>query len=117
MLSAHLQTDVDSRQHSRLNVHCRARIRIGKREYAGFLMNISEGGARIFTQTPIRETGPVLLKLPDLPPRWGMLRWIESHGGGVSFQLKLDGDMLEEWARLRTEWLRAGPRPYHRSGA
>lgn len=51
------QVDRDNRQFARLEVRCRARIRIGNREYAGYIENISEGGARIVTLGPITDFG------------------------------------------------------------
>ena len=56
------------RRFSRHQIQCRARICIAKRHYAGYLQNISRGGAKLRTITPIRRLGDVLLRLPDLPP-------------------------------------------------
>lgn len=99
---------VDDRQFPRLNIRCRARIRIGNREYAGFVQNLSEGGARFATLTAVRGSGPVLLKMPDLPARWGTLCWTESHGGGVSFRMNLDGETLSAWAHARVAGVNSG---------
>jgi hypothetical protein len=35
---------------------------IGSRHYAGYLHNISRGGAKLRTITPIRKVGAVLLR-------------------------------------------------------
>lgn len=78
-----------------------ARIRIGKRAYAGYVEDISEGGARIVTLTPIREHGPVTMTVPDLRPIAGDLRWSDGCVGGVQFLLKLDADLLHEWLGRR----------------
>jgi hypothetical protein len=91
----------DRRESPRLNYRCRARIRIGKREYAGYVEDISNGGARIRTLSPIRETGPVCLIMPDLPPLRGHIRWMEAQGGGVCFSMSVCASVLEEWARSR----------------
>lgn len=93
----------EKRQFSRRDMRCRARIRIGSREYAGFVENISEGGARIVTLSPMLDSGKVQLRLPDLPPQWAELRWVESNGGGISFCLKLDKNVLEQWALTREQ--------------
>jgi len=89
------------REHARLAVQARARIRIGKRSYAGYIENISEGGARIVTLTPIRRSGPVTITVPDLKPLRGDLRWSDGCVGGVQFLLKLDAKALHHWLGLR----------------
>lgn len=89
------------RESPRLSLRCRARIRIGKREYAGYVEDISRGGARIRTLTPVRGAGPVCLIIPDLPAMRGHFRWMEPRGGGVSFTVGMCGSALEEWARSR----------------
>jgi hypothetical protein len=89
------------REFERLNVHARAKIRIGKRAYAGFIENISQGGARIVTVTSIREIAPVSVIVPDLPPMSGTLRWVNGSEAGVQFHLKLNADVLSEWLGRR----------------
>lgn len=91
----------DRRDCPRRNFRCRARIRIGKREYAGYVEDISNAGARIRTLSPIRGTGPVCLIIPDLPPIRGHIRWTEPRGGGVCFSMSVSGPVLAEWARSR----------------
>ena len=89
------------REFERLGVQARAKIRIGKRAYAGYVENISEGGARIVTLTPIRDTGKVIVTVPDLRPLGGELRWSRGCIGGVQFRLKLDRQTLDSWLALR----------------
>lgn len=91
----------DRRNSRRLSCRCRARIRIGKREYAGHVEDISSGGVRIRTLTPIRGTGAVRLMVPDLPPIRGEIRWIEPHRGGVCFSLSIPESALARWVRSR----------------
>lgn len=93
----------DMREFSRLNVHCPARIRIGNRQYAAYVQNISEGGVRFTTLSPIREVGPVLLQLPDLPPVRGQVRWNSASEAGIAFHLKLDSELFRKWAGQRTD--------------
>lgn len=89
------------REFARLGVQARARIRIGKRAYAGYVENISEGGARIVTLTPIRDSGRVIVAVPDLKPLSGDLRWSNGCIGGVRFALRLDSEVLHQWLSLR----------------
>ena len=89
------------RRFPRFEVQCRARIIIGTRHYAGYLHNISRGGARLRTITPIRKLGCVLLRLPDLRPLQCQLQWTDSFHAGVSFELPLSRSELSAWARGR----------------
>jgi hypothetical protein len=75
------------RNFRRYEIQYPARILIGTRQYAGLLQNISPGGARLRTMTPIRKTRKVLLRLPDLPPLPFQLRWTHSYSAGVAFEL------------------------------
>lgn len=90
------------RQYERIDIQCRARIVIGRRHYAGYLHNISRGGAKLRTITPIRKIGTVILTLPDLPPLRCQLCWADSYNAGVAFELPLPRQDLSRWARART---------------
>lgn len=93
------------REFRRYNVQCRARIRIGNRQYAGYIHNISQGGAKLRTITPIRRLGTVILRLPDLPPLCCRLRWTDSFHAGVSFEMLLSASELSRWAKARSSLL------------
>jgi hypothetical protein len=90
------------RKSHRHEIRCRARIVIGARHYAGYLHNISQGGARLSTISPISRAGDVVLTLPDLPPLRCRLRWSDSHNAGVAFELLLPGSLLAAWLRERS---------------
>lgn len=92
----------DVRQFARFPTRCRARMQIGNRHYAGYVENLSQGGAKLNTFTPIRVAGNVLLRIPDLPPLRGELRWVKGSAGGVAFSLILSPERLSEWTRTRT---------------
>lgn len=94
--------DPQRREFPRFRILCRARIRIGNRQYAGYLHNISQGGAKLRTLTPIRRLGNVILRLPDLPALRCQLRWMDSYNAGVAFELPLAPQMLSDWARTRS---------------
>ena len=91
----------DRRTYPRLAIQCRARIVIGSRHYAGYLHNISRGGAKLRTITPIRKFGAVLLRLPDLPPLRCQLKWSDSYNAGVAFECALTRSAIATWARGR----------------
>ena len=93
---------VSRRQLPRYPVQCAARIRIGNRQYAGYIDNISVGGARLRTISPIRRLGEVVLRLPDLPPLQCTLRWTDAYNAGVLFALTLSSEDLARWAESRS---------------
>ena len=91
----------DRRQFARFDVQCRARIRIGTRQYAGYIHNISRGGARLRTISPIRRLGTVILRLPDLPPLRCRLCWTDAYHAGVLFEMALPQNELRQWTKSR----------------
>ena len=101
MATAPTDEALSKREFERLSVQARAKIRIGKRAYAGYIENISEGGACIVTLSPIKDTGPVIVTVPDLRPLAGELRWSNGCVGGVQFRLKLHPEVLHQWLSLR----------------
>lgn len=91
------------RRHARIQIQCRSRILIGTRHYAGYLDNISRGGARLRTISAIRKVGTVLLRLPDLPPLRCQLCWTDSYHAGVKFELPLTAAALRDWLESRSK--------------
>ena len=102
--------EASRREFPRLEIHCRARIRIGNRQYAGYLHNISQGGAKLRTITPIHRVGAILLRLPDLPPLRCELRWTDSYNAGVRFGTLLPEETLLNWAYSRTALIEPAPK-------
>jgi hypothetical protein len=99
-----LELAKDRRKYARFKVQCRARIRIGTRQYAGYIHNISQGGAKLRTISPIRKLGNVMLKLPDLPPLRCRLCWTDAYHAGVLFEIALSRSDLRRWAESRSEF-------------
>ncbi len=91
----------ERREFTRFDVQCRARIRIGTRQYAGYIHNISQGGARLRTISPIRKLGAVILRLPDLPPLRCRLCWTDAYHAGVLFEMALPQSELRRWTKSR----------------
>jgi hypothetical protein len=101
------------RRFPRYAVQCRARIIIGRRQYAGYVQDVSEGGARLRTVTSIRKLGNVVLRLPDLPPLNCRLRWTDAYHAGVVFERRLTKAQLRQWIQTRAAFveLNNGPEP------
>jgi len=78
---------------------------IGKRQYAGYIQDVSEGGARLRTVTSIRKLGKVMLRLPDLPPLKCRLSWTDAYHAGVAFERRLTKAELREWVQNRAAFL------------
>ena len=99
------------RRYPRFAVQCRARIIIGKRQYAGYIHNISEGGAKLRTVSSIRKLGKVMLRLPDLPPLKCRLSWTDAYHAGVVFERRLTKADLRHWVKSRAAFaeLNTGP--------
>lgn len=99
------------RRFPRYVVQCRARITIGNRQYAGYIQDVSEGGARLRTVTSIRKLGKVVLRLPDLPPLICKLSWTDAYHAGVVFQQRLTKAELRNWIETRAAFveLNRGP--------
>ena len=99
------------RRFPRYAVQCRARILIGRRQYAGYIHNISEGAAMLRTVSSIRKLGNVVLRLPDLPPLKCRLRWTDAYNAGVVFDLRLTKAELCRWVASRAAFveLNRGP--------
>lgn len=93
----------DRRRVERIDLRCRARIIIGTRHYAGWIVDISCAGAQLQTLTPIGPLGSVLLRLPDLRPLQSTLHWSTSHNAGVSFSLPLSVEEFSTWVASRAE--------------
>src|SRR5213075_2815517 len=57
----------------RIDLNCRGRLNMGSRSHGLWLLDISQGGARVRTQIPLVGRGDLMLILPDLPPVAGVL--------------------------------------------
>lgn len=99
------------RRHPRFAVQCRARIIIGQRQYAGYIQDISEGGARLRTVSSIRKLGKVMLRLPDLPLIKCQLSWTDAYHAGVVFERRLTKAELRQWIQNRAAFLEINSGP------
>lgn len=87
----------------RLNVECKASVRLGKVYYNVDVHDISLGGMKV---APIEEYcvgKEVTVVVESLRPIKGEVRWFSDRLAGIVFQKPLDFDELAEWVGKRLE--------------
>jgi hypothetical protein len=97
----------------RLEVNCKASVRIGKLYYTVDVHNISLGGLKI---EPIEEYcvgKDVVVVVESLRPVKGQVRWFSDRQAGIVFDKPLGFEELAEWVgkRLELATLKASYRP------
>ena len=87
----------------RLEIACKASVRVGKLYYSVDVHDISLGGIKI---EPIEEycVGKrVIVVVESLRPVKGDVRWYSERRAGIVFDKPLDFDELAEWVGKRLE--------------
>jgi hypothetical protein len=87
----------------RLNVDCKASVRVGKIYYTVDVHDISLGGMKV---EPIEEYcvgRKVTVVVESLRPIKGEVRWYSERRAGIVFDKPLDFDELAEWVGKRLE--------------
>lgn len=87
----------------RLDVDCRASIKVGKVYYKVDVQNISLGGIKV---APIEEYclgKPVVVVVESLRPVKGEVRWYSERRAGIVFDKELSFEELAEWIGKRLE--------------
>jgi hypothetical protein len=87
----------------RLNVECKASVRLGKIYYNVDVHDISLGGMKV---APIEEYcvgKEVTVVVESLRPIKGEVRWLSDRLAGIVFQKPLEFDELAEWVGKRLE--------------
>jgi hypothetical protein len=87
----------------RLNVECKASVRLGKVYYTVNVHDISLGGMMV---EPIEEYcvgRPVTVVIVSLRPIKGEVRWFSERRAGIVFDKPLDFEELAEWVGKRLE--------------
>lgn len=77
--------DSENREHERKAVQFDVHIRIGDRQVAGRIVDISAGGARLELAEPIREKPDVVLTLGRLGDYEGRVVWAYENTIGLKF--------------------------------
>jgi len=87
----------------RLNIPCKASVRVGKTYYTVDVHDISLGGIKV---EPIDEYcvgKKVVVVVESLKPIKGEVRWYSERRAGIVFERQLDFDELSEWVGKRLE--------------
>ena len=87
----------------RLEVDCKASVRVGKVYYTVEVQDISLGGMKV---APIEEYclgKPVTVVVESLRPVKGEVRWYSERRAGIVFDRELRFDELAEWVGKRLE--------------
>jgi hypothetical protein len=87
----------------RLNVECKASVRVGKIYYTVDVHDISLGGMKV---APIEEYcvgREVTVVVESLKPIKGEVRWFSERRAGIVFDKPLDFEELAEWVGKRLE--------------
>jgi hypothetical protein len=87
----------------RLEVNCKASVKVGKTYYTVDVHDISLGGMKV---EPIAEycvDKPVVVVVESLKPIKGMVRWYSDRRAGIVFDKALEFDELAEWVGKRLE--------------
>jgi len=87
----------------RLEIRCKASIKVGKVYYTVDVHDISLGGMKV---EPIEEYcvgKPVVVVVESLKPVKGEVRWYSERRAGIVFDTPLEFDELAEWVGKRLE--------------
>ena len=87
----------------RLEVNCKASVKLGKVYYTVDVHDISLAGMKV---EPIEEYcvgKPVVVVIESLKPVKGEVRWYSDRKAGIVFDQPLDFDELSEWVGKRLE--------------
>jgi hypothetical protein len=87
----------------RLDIACKASVRVGKVYYTVDVHDISLGGMKV---EPIEEYcvgKKVIVVVESLRPIKGEVRWYSDRRAGIVFDKPLDFDELSEWVGKRLE--------------
>jgi hypothetical protein len=87
----------------RLEIHCKASVKVGKVYYTVDVHDVSLGGMKV---EPIEEYcvgQPVVVVVESLKPIKGQVRWYSDRKAGIVFDKPLEFDELTEWVGKRLE--------------
>ena len=91
----------------RVEVRCLVTVRDGADLHRAWACDISQGGLKIQTKTPLATGADVVVSLPDLEPQPAVVRWSEDGFYGITFNRLLPLATLVAWLQAQRETLRA----------
>lgn len=91
----------------RLEVRCIVWVREGAIVHRVRASNVSQGGIRIETPTPLPLGAQVTVTLPGLPPEQAVVRWNQGESCGITFNRVLGLPQLVAWVGAQQERRRA----------
>lgn len=81
----------------RIQIDCRGQLKMGARSFDVVLQEISQGGAKVQTQTPITDGGGLILSFAGSSAGRGVFRWVGGTEGGISFNKGIPFERLARW--------------------
>jgi len=81
----------------RLDVSCRARLRVGEDRYRVQIRDISQGGVKVEIDEILDADSDVLVSVEGLAPVKGVVRWWRDGVAGIAFLRPIPFDALTGW--------------------
>ncbi len=92
----------------RVEVDCGVFVREGAATRRATARDISQGGVKLATARPLTFGGEVVVMLPGLGPRPGLVCWEEAGQYGIAFNRVLPLGELVAWLHSQRDRMRAG---------
>ena len=93
----------------RIEVHCTAWVREDGTMHRAQALNISQGGAKVTSRTPLTVGSDVVVTLPGLSPIPGIVRWEHENAYGLTFNRALSLPSLVAWLQEQQEAKKSRP--------
>jgi len=81
----------------RLDVTCRARLKVGEDRYRVQIRDISQGGVKVEIDEALDADSDVLVSVDGLAPIKGVVRWWRDGVAGIAFLRSIPFDALTGW--------------------
>ena len=90
----------------RVEIRSIASVRLGSQVYGLLARDVSQGGVKVESDRTLKIGSEVVVTLPGLPPRPGIVRWQDSGCYGITFNRLLALSELVAWLQDQREMLR-----------